>query len=427
MQVMLKLCLAMLLISGCTAAANRCVSDTDCADPMYPFCDVNGEYVPSGGETGICTLKPDNCPIERCGCTPGEFLGCSADTMTTCNADGNGSVETNCVLGCSTDKDGCAGFAPSNGLGDALKSASSEPDVVIPDGATIDTDKGTITSGGSTIAIKSTTLQQVGQSVEIQVFIAKSIAVSNAKVHGNRALALVAASDITFSGLLDLGAGEGFSRIGPGSQVVGDCVGGTQSTYGGGGGNATVGAKASNALTNLIAKGGLPVTGTVLIGGCRGGIGSGMAGFGGGAVQAVSLSSINVAATATFNVNGAGGYDSGGGGSGGLVILESPHVSFLGAIYANGGAGGACAAPGEDGHLSLDPAIAPSGCGQNNATTGGAGGTLVLAPVDAHGVGGGGGAGGAVGRLRVNTLGTYDKGPSTVIDALATTGQLVSQ
>ena len=40
-----------LAAAGCgTKRVNVCNADTDCKDPSFPFCDVNGQYPASGGE-----------------------------------------------------------------------------------------------------------------------------------------------------------------------------------------------------------------------------------------------------------------------------------------------------------------------------------------------------------------------------------------
>ena len=41
-----------MLWAGCTKTVNECSSDTDCKDVAYPFCDVDGQFGPSGGAVG---------------------------------------------------------------------------------------------------------------------------------------------------------------------------------------------------------------------------------------------------------------------------------------------------------------------------------------------------------------------------------------
>jgi hypothetical protein len=63
--------LAVAALAACSKRVNFCDSDKDCSDPAFPFCDVDGQYAPSGGMTNTCTIVPPDCPVERCGCQPG--------------------------------------------------------------------------------------------------------------------------------------------------------------------------------------------------------------------------------------------------------------------------------------------------------------------------------------------------------------------
>src|SRR5579862_1885289 len=122
------LVVAVAVLAGCTKHVS-CDSDADCKDPAYPFCDVNGEYPASGGEKNVCTIVPDNCPVERCGCMAGAVLSCTGDQVTTCAPDGMSTTMDTCALGCAPDGTRCLTFDPSNGLGGALAMAEGESDV----------------------------------------------------------------------------------------------------------------------------------------------------------------------------------------------------------------------------------------------------------------------------------------------------------
>src|ERR1700693_4653596 len=87
-----------LLGAGCTKTVNQCSADSDCTDVAYPFCDVNGEFPPSDGVKNVCTIVPANCPIERCGCSPGATT-CGGDQLSTCNQDGKSTTTSTCSLG----------------------------------------------------------------------------------------------------------------------------------------------------------------------------------------------------------------------------------------------------------------------------------------------------------------------------------------
>lgn len=143
-----------------TKQQNKCSSDGDCTNPAYPFCDVDGEFDPSGGAKNVCTIVPPDCPVERCGCSPGA-TACIGDQLTMCDVGGTSETSTTCALGCATDGTRCLAFEPSNGLGPALTAAANEPAVTIPDGATINTDTGEVkTSGGIAIAVNSLAVSQ---------------------------------------------------------------------------------------------------------------------------------------------------------------------------------------------------------------------------------------------------------------------------
>jgi hypothetical protein len=420
---------ALVFASACTTKQqNKCTSDSDCTNPAYPFCDVDGEFSTSGGAKNVCTIVPPDCPVERCGCSPGATT-CTGDQLTTCDAGGTSETSTTCALGCATDGTRCLSFEPSNGLGPALTAAANEPAVTIPDGATINTDTGEVKSaGGISISVNSLAVAQGSGS--IRALIGGSFSIGNVVVSGNSPLAIVSGGEIHVSGVFDISANA--SSSGPGAQLAGACAGQSSVSGGSGGANATDGGasgQTGSILTNPRVPGGAAQIGfEPLVGGCVGGqlTSSGAAvadgGGGGGAVQFVSLTAITVSGSIDAG-GGGGGYDGGGGGSGGNVILEAPRISFsTGAVFANGGSGGACSATGNDATRDLNAAAGAGPCGSTpNIAHGGDGGTVSVAPGSGGHVlsGSSGGGGGAVGRVRIATRdGTFDAGAATLSAAV---------
>jgi hypothetical protein len=419
---------ALVFASACTTKQqNKCTSDSDCTNPAYPFCDVDGEFSTSGGAKNVCTIVPPDCPVERCGCSPGATT-CTGDQLTTCDAGGTSETSTTCALGCATDGTRCLSFEPSNGLGPALIAAANEPAVTIPDGATINTDTGEVkTSGGISISVNSLAVAQ--GSGTIRALIGGSFSIGDVLVYGSNPLAIVSVGDVKLDGVLDASANA--SSNGPGAQRTAPCAGHPGDSGGGGGGNATDGGAGGippNVMDPRAAAGAAQAGFEPLLGGCPGGAltsgGSTVSngGGGGGAVQVVSLTAITIAGGVDVGAGG-GGYDGGGGGAGGNVVLEAPRISFSGGgIFANGGSGGACSAAGSDAtrDLMAAPGAGPCGTGLSTAS-GGDGGTVTDRPGDGgHSLTGIGGAGGgAVGRARIATRdGTFDAGAATLSAAV---------
>jgi hypothetical protein len=442
-------------ISACTEHnPSVCEGDSDCTDPARPFCDLDGEYAESNFKPNACSATPANCPVERCGCTAGATLSCSAGTATVCGSDGRSSTEVACALGCTTEGDRCLAFEPSNGLGGALADAASEMDVTLPSNVRIDTDLGVITTtAGDSIAVKTTVIAQAGGHPSIRVFEGSSFVINNAVVSGANSLAFVAPGPISIQGTLDLGGNADVA--GPGAQenpavcvgVTGDqfvCGGGllVESDGGGGGGNATAGAT-GGAVNSSQAGGALIPTFVPLVGGCRGGdvkvrnqstiLTRG--GAGGGALQLVSLTRVEI--KGLIDLGGGGGTatvtEGGGGGSGGLLIVEAPVLAVQGpgGVVANGGSGGGCNTRGTDGSLTTARATTPA------CTDAGAGGAIGMLPTNAYSCNNSGGVtcvcgshfaggGGAVGRLHVVTAdGAIVSSSNPIVSALVTGDTLV--
>ena len=208
---------------------------------------------------------------------------------------------------------------------------------------------------------------------------AEVITVSTVLAVGSRPLALVATSQLTVTGLLDVashgstrGAGsqsiecKPFLRIPanggpPGDTGGGGGAGGSFMSRGGDGGSGDAGNHQNGLAADPIL--GVPMR---LRGGCAGQPGGGLAGTGGGgagggAVYLLSggeltiMGSIN--ASGSSGLGGVNGGDEsphgggGGGGSGGLIVLygaSSIATSTTTTLVANGGGGGGGAAAGGD-------------------------------------------------------------------------------
>jgi hypothetical protein len=423
---------------SCTKHVDGCDSNSDCTNPAYPFCDVNGAYPPSDGTKNICTIVPADCPVDVCGCQPGA-TACGSDQVVTCNADGMSETTTACELGCGSNGLTCASFTPSNGLGPILTQAGSAADFVVPTGATIDTTACVITMSGSTILSGSLVAQSSGK---ICAFAAHDFTIGDISASGTYPLAFVAANDLTVSGVLDAGAKS--STPGPGAQPIGSpCDGGdvtaTKCSDGtppqpsacsegaGGGGGVTAGG--SGGTDTYISTGtAAPGSGyggsmlasqfSPLMGGCGGGSGSDTitnntgstvlafvserSGAGGGAIQLVAGASIEL--VGIVNVGGGGGFGSGsaigsdgvtvyydhqgtGGGAGGTLVIETPVLTVGpgGGFAANGGGGGGCGVAGSDGAPSATAAAGGTSGSAACQTSGlvligGTGGTATTPP-----------------------------------------------
>lgn len=177
--------MARILLIACLAASSckvkdplYCDEDTPCTDPERPFCDLTGEYPASEGIGRTCIPDPQ-CPAGDCECTADMFLRCDGDVAFHCSSDGRSEIEIECaagcdegqggcycepgstscsnnvalhcgsdgsvssieecVLGCAPDGTRCLDVDPANGLAEVLDMADTGPEVVIPDGATIQT------------------------------------------------------------------------------------------------------------------------------------------------------------------------------------------------------------------------------------------------------------------------------------------------
>ncbi len=357
---------------------------------------------------------------------------CEADDLVTC------AGRTTCAHGCSGDH--CLALAPSNGLSPELL-VDSVADLT-GDKLNFDTDSGRIKQG-------STTVREPGEGVVagigfhvidgMGVFTAHSFLVGltdDWAAGGTNAFVLFAATKIEVAGTIDAGAQGGTGGpdgFGGGTSGTNSgCRGGAGfflmpafGEGGGGGGGATRGGDGAPSTNATFGAGGtLCATPSTIP--LRGGHGGGAGGFdvaanvlrggrgggGGGAVALVAMDEIAI--TGTVGAPGDGGFSAstgdggGGGGGGGAVLLESPTISVVGALTANGGGGaGPSASTGSRGHFG-DAGTAGGGTfGGGSGGRGGAGTTLPGAGQQAgDGVTAsrGGGGGGAVGQIELKSI-----------------------
>ncbi len=385
------------------------------------------------------------------GCVAGDALDCTGDTLTTCSADGRTTTATSCLLGCSSSGPRCLTFDPSNGLGSALAAAASEPAIVIPRGATIDTDTGAVLDAASGVVAVATREVVPAAGPKIRVLLGASFSIDDLRVTGSEALAIVAPGEVHIIGLLDVaahGPNQGPAAISGGDPCVAGTGAGTKfpTSGAGGGGNSTPGGRGGATAAAVGGTAGTTRSPTVFAGGCAGGFSRVLApppinspgGGGGGALHVVSQTRVVIDTSGRINANGGGGGTSmlsSGGGSGGTIIIEAPQLSLTGpvaGIVANGGAGGGCKTTASDGLFSTAAAVAPK-CPPGS---GGDGGTQTLPPQNAPDCtdantttcppGSFGAGGGAVGTLRIVTRdGGFELVGTPVMSAATAVAKLV--
>jgi hypothetical protein len=295
---------------------------------------------------------------------------------------------------------------------------------------TIDTSNvaGTTPPAGAELVVG---LQSNGS--EVAILRARDFKVNGGKtlrVVGTRPLVIIADHDVSIDGTLDLGArtvtpGAGGSAPYGGMGVGGHGMAGGNNEDSGGGGGGFGGPGSIGGTGNNVAIGGsagLTYAAANIVGGSSGGgppqlTGcTNKGGAGGGAVLIYAKNKLDV--KGMINAGGGGGepglqcannYRSGaGGGSGGLIYLQTPNLTGDGNLVANGGGGGGgtCsntsggsqnATAGANGALNLAPGGTGRGdCGAN----GGSGATQAAAPTSGSQVRtNGGGGGGGLGRI----------------------------
>ncbi|MCE9572250.1 MAG: hypothetical protein K8W52_03760 [Deltaproteobacteria bacterium] len=385
MQVVAAIALAISIPACSTKDPLYCQSSADCEDPALPICDVHGDFAESNHIANTCIARPDNCPVETCGCAPGTFLGCALDEAQTCGADGMSTVTQACAQGCSSEAGGCrcttgdsvcaadavstcnasgvfdapvacplrcaddtrcTDISASNGLNAALDAAADRQAVTLGDGAVFDTSTGVVIDGNAaSVVIPSVLVPQPNGAPPIRAFLAKSMILGNARAKGANAFAIVADGVIELHGVLDAGAAG--SDPGPGANTALACAGtATMLTYdqsagewgdgAGGAGHSTAGGSGGPGAATGTGPAGGAAAGVPqaepLVGGCEGGdvvFHTGAVGYngghGGGAVQLVSRVAIRLtrtgASAGAIDVGGSGGSNTGAGGGAGGTVL----------------------------------------------------------------------------------------------------------
>lgn len=457
-QLIVLCALGSLLVACKVKDPLYCDKNTPCTDPARPFCDVDGTYPASDGIGNTCISDPtgpdagpgdENTPDAGAACQASTSV-CADDETTVCGADGHVAEVKHCALGCNDTGERCVDVDPSNDLGGYLDMTDTAPDVALSAGAVIDTDAGTITDGdGTVIDVPDFQVTAPAGGVAIRVFAVKSLSIADATVTGARALAIVSDGDITIAGHVRVLAGamtsgaclgRGSSCDQPsGGSLAGACGGGGGGGFGGIGG---AGGKATAGSYSGVGGAGGSTSGNErlvpLRGGCAGGNlnNSDPGGAGGGAIQLVSRTLVTLDQDAPSAFVDAGGESSQmGGGSGGAILIEAPHVvvpSGTG-LVANGASGGCIDMEGSPGTLSGTSATGGLCSNGANFADGGRGSGLTL-PNGGNGddiskpaleslyVGGGGGGG--AGRIRVNVPTALDFGGGGIKSPDASRGVL---
>ncbi len=376
-------------------------------------------------------------------CTPNTTT-CTQQQLVECDGSGVAQV-TPCLFGCHPGGTRCYDLAPSNvGIAACLDASAVEPDAIIPDGSTINTDDGTIrTAGGAPINVASETIAAPTNGVDVRCFRVNRLTIGQTTVVGSRALAIAANGDVTITGHVSVSA-RAFDQPGPGHFTLltnctgqnGTLGGGFVAGGGGGGGFGAAGGTGGTGASNNGGQGG-PANGTAelvpLRGGCSGGIPGGAAAItypnAAGAIQVVSRIGISLAASAGLSASGWGGGGGGkpthGGGSGGAILLEAPFVQTVDAafIVANGGGGGGLTPGTPGGITTMRAAGGPGGSsGPVPYGAGGFGGSRDGNAADGTGsTSAGGGGGGAAGRIRINTYQAFAPAAAAIVSPAPST------
>ena len=456
------------LLIACLSACKSdvkyyCDDETPCLPkyPDRPFCDLTGEYEPNG-VSNTCVANPFDAGGPDAGqadaglpgdggedCTPSSTT-CADGTLTVCDASGHVETSDACPLGCHPNGTRCNDLDPSNGLAGALDQASGLSAVTIPDGATIDTDTGIVTSGSGQVSVANTLISAPTNGVDIRVFRAGSFTIGDVTVSGTAAVAFVSDGDIDIVGDLVLSTASAPGQVWACHATTVNIASDDQ-VGAGGGGFGTAGASGGNWGTSGGRPGSGAAGGAALVplrGGCPGGsvvsdpggilVQYAVGGLGGGAIQLVSRTRIVIGDASgtprgSIEANGGGAalgtiipQGGAGGGSGGGILLEAPVVEIEtgSGLSANGGTGTCSTSDGSDGTFGSASAIGPTCSG----VVGGNGGSVMAAPTRGGNVAAdsslwGGGGGGAVGRIRFNTAdGTFVSNGTTVVSPSASTG-----
>jgi hypothetical protein len=436
--------LVVLLVS-CTKPnpAATCLNGA-CADPAYPFFDLDGAVA---GEPNKCIAVT---------CTPGAFATCRGTDAIVCNSAGDNYNDTMCAGGCSPANGGCNQCVPGTDrcnanavehcgtdgkwmTKDACQIACVETPIprcpylqprYLPDVCDVPATSGnlTITNSGrfdvefDANCTGGVVMQPGGPSICVVRYGAITVSsgrtltiVSSASPSTSRAIALVADGPINISGVIDLGAVN--VEDGPGGGAVqSGGLGSAQGKMGcGGAGFKTAGAPGGSATTDGGAgNGGVATIDPSLVTPLTGGPRS-AAGGGGGAMTLISCRDA-VLVSGIVSAGGGGGLggivfggvasQGCGGGAGGYVVMQGMNVKVIGELYANGGGGGAGTSlsattrhDGSDGSRS-DAVAASGGASEAGTGRGGDGGLVNAIPQGgAHPTTSGANAGGGGGSI----------------------------
>jgi hypothetical protein len=473
--LMRKAALLLALLAGCydTSSAPscriQCATDADCTDGL------------TCGPGNLCTDGAQDC-LQPETCTPDEFIACVDDMAHACNATGDGTTDTACEHGCNATERRCNDCVP-----DAMSCSTDMTSVqqCSPDGRTqnvadtcaagcnpgdadvaahcsylapawlpdiCDTVATVDAFAPNTSATLSTALDtncdqivvqmQNGSPIGPQICVirAKTITIPQAVTltfTGSRPIALVADSQLTVTGTLDVSADQSMNRSGPG---LGGGNGGppTSTSAGGGAGFGTTGGAGGGASgTGMGGAAGPavdPLARAFFAGGYSAASSGGImpnpvsdifGGAGGGGILLIACRG-NLSITGVIDANGAGGrpnHDqvaqdgvftnskgSSGGGTGGYVVLQGLGITLSGQIWANGG-GGAGGGNVQDGGGQMGSkgqrAQSAAAGGVGNLSTGGQGGAnSANGTAGAGSTAGGGfaaGGGGGAGVLQMYT------------------------
>jgi hypothetical protein len=296
---------------------------------------------------------------------------------------------------------------------------------------------------------------QDGGGPDLAILMVGSLTVSGTlRVRGDRALVIIANTDMIIAGTIDASAeggiqGAGGYAMGPGrgGNGVGDAAS-YDDSGGGGGGFGGIGAAGQKSGPAMPGTAG-PTYGTAALVRLEGGSGGGaMApacagnppGAGGGAIQLHARGTITLNGVVVANGGGGSGglvcnglgTSGAGGGAGGAIYVEASALTGAGRMLAQGGGGGGASnfnnnAIGGDGQSSgLAVQGGPGGIGAGTGVAGETnhggiggfrnGGPSALTALSGQNYGNGGGGGGGVGRIviRATTISGVQTSPQAV-------------
>ncbi|MGH7296242.1 MAG: hypothetical protein ACRELB_14975, partial [Polyangiaceae bacterium] len=447
---------------GNATLAQGCTLNSDCASPLicvFSLCHnacsesrdcPTGQRCVSVGPNNICELPSESTCSATQPCKTGLLcwtdLQCRnpCDSLQPCVA-GETCVDNVCFSptenpdGGTPEGGGADGSSSEGSPNDAASEAPPEaapdaPFVPNPDAGVLgftpsnfvpsEVDAGADWSGAvdaditasctNCLPVAPTTISQNDGSLA-DVYVLKSLVIASTaglQLRGPNPviLAVLGAVDIQGQILVNGSAGT----PGPGGFVAGTTPGpgAGQPPYGSadpdsnGGGGSYCGIGGTAGTTAPPAAVGGPTYGnatiTPLVGGSAGGASQALS-AGGGAIQIVSGQSITVRSFGAIHAGGGGTSHingTGGGASGGAILLEAPSVVIEGNVAANGGGGMSGDSAGADATANATPAAGGSpygGAGSAGTAVDGSPGTAGTAALEI------GGGGGGAGRIRINS------------------------